>query len=150
MREFKVGDKVESSQFGIGKIIGRGKGYDPYPLKVRFERGLLTFTFDGKWEESDAESSIFLLSPEEELKHKTTTYYAINVLASSALTTILQVAANLVKNDISPFIEDWQLPKTTPLKAKMKIVEEAEKRNEMSRDRALKLKESYDVLKNCF
>ena len=65
---------------------------------------------------------------------------------SSALSTILRISASLVKYDISPFIEDWNLPKSTPIKVKRKIIEEAEKINEINRLRAIDLKSSWNIL----
>jgi hypothetical protein len=72
------------------------------------------------------------------------------VLADSAvrdaLSKIMKVSASLVSQRISPFIEDWDLPKTTTKKVKRKIVTECDKWNEVDRKRAIELKDAYDVL----
>jgi hypothetical protein len=63
-----------------------------------------------------------------------------------ALSKIMKVSASLVSHRISPFIEDWDLPKTTTQKVKRKIVHECEKWNEVDRKRAIELKDAYDFL----
>ncbi len=63
-----------------------------------------------------------------------------------ALSKILKVAASLAMNGMSGEISEWNLPKTTPLKAKRKIVQEADKWNEINIHRANELKSAYDVL----
>jgi len=77
-----------------------------------------------------------------------------NMLANSAvrdaLSTILRVAANMVTTGISSNISEWNLPKTTPLKTKRKIVQEADKWNDVNRRRAIELKSAYDVLSQHF
>jgi hypothetical protein len=67
-----------------------------------------------------------------------------------ALSTLLQVGASMVTTGISGEISEWELPKTTPLKAKRKIVQEADKWNDVNRRRAIELKNAYDVLSQHF
>jgi len=67
-----------------------------------------------------------------------------------ALSTILQVGASMATNGISDEISEWDLPKTTPIKAKRKIVKEAEKWNDVNRKRAIELKNAYDVLSRSY
>ncbi len=67
-----------------------------------------------------------------------------------ALSTILRVGANMVMTGISGDISEWGLPKSTPLKAKRKIVEEADKRNDVNRRRAIELKSAYDIISKRF
>ena len=77
-----------------------------------------------------------------------------NMLADSAireaLSKIVKVAASMVTTGISGEISEWELPKTTPLKTKRKIVEEADKWNDVNRRRAIELKSAYDVLSRHF
>lgn len=72
------------------------------------------------------------------------------VLADSAvrgaLSTLLRVEANMLTTGISGEISEWDLPKNTPLKTKRKIVQEADKWNDVNRRRAIELKNAYDVL----
>ncbi len=86
-------------------------------------------------------------------KHDTPTD-ANNVLADSAvrdaLSTLLRVGASMLTTGISDEISEWDLPKTTPLKTKRKIVQEAEKWNDVNRRRAIELKNAYDVLSRHF
>lgn len=63
-----------------------------------------------------------------------------------ALSTVLRVGANMLTTGISGEISEWDLPKTTPLKTKRKIVQEADKWNDVNRRRAIELKNAYDVL----
>jgi hypothetical protein len=63
-----------------------------------------------------------------------------------ALSTLLRVGANMLTTGISGEISEWDLPKTTPLKTKRKIVQEADKWNDENRRRAIELKNAYDVL----
>jgi hypothetical protein len=63
-----------------------------------------------------------------------------------ALSKIMEVSASLVSHRVSPFIIDWDIPKTTTQKVKRKIVHECEKWNEVDRKRAIELKDAYDVL----
>jgi len=76
------------------------------------------------------------------------------VLADSAirdaLSTILRVGASLVTTGISGEISEWELPKTTSMKTKRKIVQEANKWNDANRRRAIELKNAYDVLSRNF
>ncbi len=67
-----------------------------------------------------------------------------------ALSTLLQVGANMLTTVISSEISEWDLPKTTPLKAKRKIIQEADKWNDVNRRRAIELKNAYDVLSRHF
>ena len=67
---------------------------------------------------------------------------------SNAISKIIKVSASLVSQRISPFIEDWDLPKTTTKKVKRRIVSECEKWNEMDRKMAIELKDAYDVLRH--
>jgi len=86
-------------------------------------------------------------------KHETPTD-ANNVLADSAirdaLSTLLRVGASMLTTGISGEISEWNLPKTTPLKTKHKIVQEADKLNDVNRRRAIELKNAYDVLSRHF
>lgn len=86
-------------------------------------------------------------------KHETPTD-ANNVLADSAirdaLSKILKVAASMITTGISGEISEWDLPKTTPLKTKRKIVQEADKWNDVNRRRAIELSNAYDVLSRHF
>lgn len=86
-------------------------------------------------------------------KHDTPTD-ANNMLADSAirdaLSTLLRVGANMLTTGISSEISEWDLPKTTPLKTKRKIVQEADKWNDLNRRRAIELKNAYDVLSRHF
>ena len=79
---------------------------------------------------------------------------ANNVLADSAvrdaLSTILRVGASMLTTGISGEISEWDLPKTTPLKTKRKILQEADKWNDVNRRRAIDLKNAYDVLSRHF
>ena len=67
-----------------------------------------------------------------------------------ALSKILKVGASMLTTGISGEISEWDLPKTTPKKTKRKIVEEADKWNEINRSRAIELKSAYDVLSKYF
>lgn len=58
--------------------------------------------------------------------------------------------ANMLTDGISGEISEWDLPKTTPLKTKRKIVQEADKWNGVNRRRAIELKNAYDVLSRYF
>jgi len=66
-----------------------------------------------------------------------------------SLSIILKIAADMVKCGISEDISDWHLPKTTPTKTKRKIIFEANKWNEINKQRAIKLKSAFDVLSKC-
>ena len=63
-----------------------------------------------------------------------------------ALSTILRIASSMVTTGISGDISEWELPKTTPKKAKLKIIKEADKWNDENRRRANDLKSAFDVL----
>jgi hypothetical protein len=63
-----------------------------------------------------------------------------------ALSTLLRVGASMLTYGISGEISEWDLPKTTPLKTKRKIVQEADKWNDVNRRRAIELKNAYDIL----
>ena len=63
-----------------------------------------------------------------------------------ALSTLLRVGASMVLTGMSSELSDWELPKTTPLKTKRKIIQEANKWNDVNRERAIALKNAYDVL----
>lgn len=67
-----------------------------------------------------------------------------------ALSTLLRVGASMLTTGISGQISEWNLPKTTPLKTKRKIVQEADKWNDVNRMRAIELKNAYDVLSRHF
>jgi hypothetical protein len=56
----------------------------------------------------------------------------------------------MLTTGISGEISEWNLPKTTPLKTKRKIVQEADKWNYVNRRRAIELKNAYDVLSRHF
>jgi len=93
------------------------------------------------------------------MKHKTlnnldTPPAAKQLLADSAvrdaLSTLLRVGASMLTTGISGEISEWNLPKTTPLKTKRKIVQEADKWNDVNRRRAIELKNAYDVLSRHF
>lgn len=79
---------------------------------------------------------------------------ANNALADSAvrdaLSTLLRVGASMVTTGISSEISEWDLPKTTTKKTKRKIVQEADKWNDVNRMRAIELKNAYDVLSRHF
>ena len=79
---------------------------------------------------------------------------ANNVLADStiseALSKIVKVAASMLTTGISGEISEWELPKSTPLKTKRKIVQEADKWNDVNRKRAIELKDAYDVISRHF
>lgn len=89
----------------------------------------------------------------KKLKNETATD-ANTVLADSAvrdaLSTLLRVGKNMLTTGISGEISEWDLPKTTPLKTKRKIVQEADKWNDVNRRRAIELKNAYDVLSRHF
>ena len=69
---------------------------------------------------------------------------------NEALKNILVLAAQMATTGISEDINEWKLPKTTPLKAKRKICQEAEKWNDIQRGRAIILRDSYNILsKHC-
>jgi len=70
----------------------------------------------------------------------------IDSVTEEALSKILKVAASMLTTGISGEISEWDLPKTTPLKTKRKIVQEADKWNDVNRRRAIELKDAYDVL----
>lgn len=86
---------------------------------------------------------------EDSKKHETYTD-ANNELADSAvrdaLSTVLRVGASMLTTGISGEISEWDLPKTTPLGTKRKIMQEAYKWNDLNRRRAIELKNAYDVL----
>jgi hypothetical protein len=65
---------------------------------------------------------------------------------ANSLSTLLRVGASMVTTGISGEISEWDLPKTTPQKTKRKIVQEADKWNDVNRRRAIELKNAYDVL----
>jgi hypothetical protein len=67
-----------------------------------------------------------------------------------ALSTLLRVGASMLTTGISGEMSEWNLPKTTPLKTKRKIVQEADKWNDVNRRRAIELKNAYDVLSRHF
>ncbi len=67
-----------------------------------------------------------------------------------AISKILDVGARMLTTGISCEISEWDLPKTTPMKAKRKIVKEAERWNKVNRLRAIELKSAYDVLSKHF
>jgi len=104
------------------------------------------------------ESEWILIKKEDELKQidlkNETANGTKTVLADSAiqdaLSTLLRVGASMVTTGISGEISEWKLPKTTPLKAKRKIVQEADKWNDVNRRRAIELKNAYDVLSRHF
>jgi hypothetical protein len=89
----------------------------------------------------------------DNLKNETPTD-ANNVLADSAvrhaLSTLLRVGASMLTTGISGEISEWDLPKTTALKTKRKIVQEADKWNDVNRRRAIELSNAYDVLSRHF
>lgn len=93
------------------------------------------------------------MSTNDELKNETANGTK-PVLADSAirhaLSTLLRVGASMVTTGISGEISEWDLPKTTPLKTKRKIVQEADKWNDVNRRRAIELKNAYDVLSRHF
>ena len=106
----------------------------------------------GVWCACGFRAPVFYLDPDElglKLKNETPAE-AKPVLADSAirdaLSKIMKVSASLVSHRISPFIEDWDLPKTTTKKVKIKIVTECDKWNEVDRKKAIELKDAYDVL----
>ena len=71
-------------------------------------------------------------------------------VVNEALSTILKVGARMLTTGISGDIDEWDLPKSTPIKAKTKIVQEAEKWNDIQRRRAIELKGAYDALSKHF
>ena len=64
-----------------------------------------------------------------------------------ALSTILRVAVAMVSNGMSGDLSEWDLPKSTPMKVKRKIVNEADKWHDVNVSRAVELKQAYDLLK---
>lgn len=72
----------------------------------------------------------------------------MNSETEQALTTILKVGAQMLITGPSGDIDEWKLPKSTPITVKRKIVEEMDKWNEVQRLRAIELKKAYDVLAN--
>ena len=93
------------------------------------------------------------MSTNDELKNETANGTK-PVLADSAirdaLSTLLRVGASMLTTGISGEISEWNLPKTTPLETKRKIVQEADKWNDVNRRRAIELKDAYDVLSRHF
>ena len=93
------------------------------------------------------------MSTNDELKNKTANGTK-PVLADSAirdaLSTLLRVGASMVTTGISGDISEWELPKTTPIKTKRKIVQQADKWNDVNRRRAIELKDAFDVLSRHF
>lgn len=91
---------------------------------------------------------------QEDSKNHETPTDANNVLADSAirdaLSTLLRVGASMLTSGISGEISEWNLPKTTPKKTACKIVQEADKWNDVNRRRAIELKSAYDVLSRHF
>jgi hypothetical protein len=69
-----------------------------------------------------------------------------DTVVRTALSKILKVAASMVTTGISAEISEWDLSKNTPMKTKRKIVQEADKWNDVNRMRAIELKEAFDVL----
>jgi len=67
-----------------------------------------------------------------------------------ALSTLLRVGASMVTTGISGEISEWGLPKTTPIKTKRKIVQEANKWNDVNRSRAIELKNAHNVISRYF
>ena len=63
-----------------------------------------------------------------------------------ALYKLLKIGANMLTNGISAEIDEWDLPKTTPISAKRKIIREACRWNDLNRRRAIELKGVYDIL----
>ena len=63
-----------------------------------------------------------------------------------ALNKILEIASGMLMHGINEEPEEWNLPKTTPKKAKLEIQREAEIYNELNRLRAIQLKEVHDTL----
>ena len=61
-----------------------------------------------------------------------------------ALYKLLKTGANMLTNGISEDIGEWDLPKTTPISAKRKIIREACRWNDLNRRRAIELKGEYD------
>ena len=72
------------------------------------------------------------------------------VLADSAvldaLSTLLRISASMVTTGMSGEISEWDLPKTTPLKTKRKILIAAAKWNDIDIRRAICLKNAHQVL----
>lgn len=62
------------------------------------------------------------------------------------LSLLLKVASNIAMNRLSDDLEDWDLPKSTPVKVKKKIYDEASHWNEINRLRAIQLKELHHSL----
>lgn len=81
------------------------------------------------------------MNKEQEQKEAST-----NIDFREALSTILKVSASLHGNTISREISEWNLPKTTPLKTKRIIVNEADRWNKINKIRANQLKDAFDVL----
>lgn len=53
---------------------------------------------------------------------------------------ILNIAASLVRNKLSEFVEDWKFSKSTPVKDKRKVINAIIKHNEFQNRLALELK----------
>lgn len=64
-----------------------------------------------------------------------------------ALTTILKIGSDMLMNQISGDMTEWDLPKTTPKSVKKKIIKQVDGWNEINRIRAIELKKAYDILK---
>ena len=66
---------------------------------------------------------------------------------SEAQDIIVKVAASLVRQQVTEYAEDLDLPKTTPVTAIRKFETEAQNWNDRNRLRAIELKRAYDLLK---
>ena len=88
---------------------------------------------------------------ETTLNHETAPIANVRLADSAtqnAISTILQVAASLLINRMSEDISEWNLPKSTSLKTKRKILDEVDKWNELDRKRAIQLRTAWDALRH--
>jgi len=66
----------------------------------------------------------------------------------SARSEIIKIAAEMLHHPALPssFIEDWDLPKSTPLKTCRKIIDAADKVDEQCKRWAVRLRSVFDSL----
>lgn len=72
------------------------------------------------------------------------------IAVRDALLVISKIASDLLMRSVSPFVEDWDLPKTTSKKTIRKIIEVADKHNNTARQRAIKLSNAHKILSKHF
>ena len=89
------------------------------------------------------------LNSKDDVNHVRQNIAKTNVSCSALLdarSELVKVAASLLTNQMSWDADDWKFSKSTPKKDKMKVIKEAEKRNEFQRIAAIKIKSVVDVL----